>query len=170
MADELATLAELEARLDWTLDTGEQGVATAALADLSDDARYYGSDNWNDQTAPRQAKSLVLRAAVRYMRNPDGFTTSRAGDETVQWAESEDLGSASFTKKEQEILASLAGRNTTLWSAPVTAWSPRKSGPRLLNPTTPGLCYDAGHSPVSQAGFAGTPSSFPMYADDEESL
>lgn len=138
MADELATLPELQARLDWTLDTGEQSVATAALADLSDDARFYGSARWDSATAPRQAKSLVLRAAARFMRNPDGFVQSRAGDETIVWSDGgEDAGTAHFTEREQKILASMAGRGTGLASVGLVAFNPgTRRTPRLIDPTT----------------------------------
>lgn len=136
MADELVTLPELQARLDWTLDSGEQNVAEGALADLSDDARFYGSNRWDSNTAPRQVKSLVLRAAARHMRNPDGFVQSRAGDETIVWSDGgEDSGTAHFTDREEKILASLAGRGTGLTSVSVTAWGPTtRRTTRYLDP------------------------------------
>jgi len=37
-------------------------------------------------------RTLVLRCAARYMRNPDGYVTSRAGDETLTWS---DIGASS---------------------------------------------------------------------------
>lgn len=167
MANELATTAELQSRLDWTLNSVELTVAFSALSDLSEDARYWGSSNWDSFTAPRQAKSLVLRAAARYMKNPDGYTTSRAGDETVMWSDETVSASPSFTEGEQKMLAALAGRNTSgLWSADLTAWGPiSKSAPRMIDPTKPGLeGYDAtGYVPAA-AGL------FPFYADNEGSI
>jgi hypothetical protein len=144
VADEFATLPELQARLDWTLDAGEQSVATAALADLSDDARFYGSQRWDSTTAPRQAKSLVLRAAARHMRNPDGYVQSRAGDETIQWSDGgEDAGTAHFTEREQKILGALAGRGQGIVSVQTVAHGPlRASGPRYINPMTKGVGND----------------------------
>lgn len=128
MADTFATVDELQARLDWVLDDGEQGVAQGALDDLSDDARYYGSASWDSDNAPRQAKSLVLRAAARFVRNPDGYTQSRAGDETLAWTDQgERAGTAFFTSQEQKMLADLAGKNTSgLYSALTTAWGPMR--------------------------------------------
>lgn len=124
MADPIAILDELTARLEWTLDAGEEAVATGALEDLSDDARYYGSQSWTALTAPRQVKSLILRAATRYMRNPDGFITSRAGDETVTWTDQhENAGSPHFTDHEQKMLASLANKSR-ITSVPIAAWGP----------------------------------------------
>lgn len=141
MADELATLPELQSRLDWQLDTGEQSVAQGALEDLSDDARFYGSQRWDSTTAPRQVKSLVLRAAARFMRNPDGFVQSRAGDETIQWSDGgEDAGTAHFTEREQKILAALSGRGQGIVSVQAVAYGPtRTAGPRYINPMTPGV-------------------------------
>jgi hypothetical protein len=156
MADELASVTELQLRLDWTLDQGEQSMAEAALADLSDDARFYGSARWNSDTAPRQVKSVVLRAAARFMRNPDGYTQSRAGDETIMWNDSagQDAGTAFFTEREQKILASLAGRGNGLVSVQVIAHGPlRRRGPRYINPMTQDLSRsgEVGYVPTEGA-------------------
>lgn len=125
MVDDLATLPELQSRLDWELDSGEQNVALGALADLSDDARFYGSSRWDGSNVPRQVKSLVLRAAARYLRNPDGFTQSRAGDETIQWSDAgENAGTAHFNKAEQKILGSIVGRGQGLVSVNTVAYGP----------------------------------------------
>lgn len=157
MADELATVLELQARLDWVLDDEtEYGVAEGAIADLSEDARFYGSDDWDSTNAPRQVKSLVLRAAARFMRNPDGYTQSRAGDETLTWADQGvNAGTAFFSAKEQLMLATIAGDDVSgFYSVPMEAWGPsRPSGP--------------GYVPVDGAGFAGTPKPFPFYEDPE---
>ena len=138
MADAIATLPELEARLDWGLDAGEKKVAAAALEDLSEDARFYGSAGWLGTAAPRQVKSLVLRAAVRHMRNPDGFVQSRAGDETIQWSDiGEDSGTARFTEREQKMLATMAGRGQGLVSVGIMAYNPGpRRAPQYINPTT----------------------------------
>lgn len=136
MSDDLATLTDLQGRLEWTLDPGEEAIATGALSDLSEDARFFGSRRWTSTTAPRQAKSLVLRAAARFMRNPDGFTQSRAGDETVAWGDrGEDAGTASFTEREQKMLGAMAGRGMGFTSVGVVAYGPtRKRGPRYIDP------------------------------------
>lgn len=171
MADELAQLPELQARLEWTLDAQEQVVAQSALADLSDDARFYGSSRWDSTNCPRQAKSLVLRAAVRYMRNPDGYITSRAGDETVQWAESEEGGTAAFNEREQKMLAAIAGKGSGITSVTTVAYGPtRARGPRYINPMTQDTSYDTGFSPVSSVGYSGEVKDFPMFADDTGSI
>jgi len=163
MADAIATVEELQARLDWVLDSGEQGVAAGALDDLSDDARYYGSASWSSTTAPRQVKSLVLRAAARYMRNPDGYVTSRAGDETLAWSDlGEDAGTAHFTSTEQKMLAKLAGRSKSIVSVNTVAYGPtRSSGPRYINPYVP---LDRSDDTIYAQADSGL---FPMLAKDE---
>lgn len=155
MDEPLATIEDLEARLDWVLDDLELSVAETALEDLSDDARFYGSSTWDEATAPRQAKSLVLRAAARFMRNPDGYTQSRAGDETLMWGDKgENAGSAHFTEREQQMLARIAGVNTSsIHSVELVAWGPRReTGP--------------GYVPVDPTGYAQKPRDFPFFAEE----
>ena len=164
MALELATLPELQARLDWQLDSGEQNVATSALEDLSDDARFYGSNRWDSDTAPRQVKSLVLRAAVRHMRNPDGFVQSRAGDETIQWSDGgEDAGTAHFTQREEKMLAALAGRGSCLASVNVVAYGPtNRRGPRYINPHTQDVSESIGYVPAENGA-----APLPFYVEGD---
>lgn len=106
-----ATVEELQARLDWTLDAGEQSLAEGALEDLSYEAHEFRAAWISAATAPPGVRNLVLKAAARFMRNPDGYTQSRAGDETLGWAEQRDPGSACFTEAERKRLAGLAGNN-----------------------------------------------------------
>lgn len=118
-----ALLDDLKARLDWTLSTAEESMGTEALADLSDAARFYGRD-WPEPTkAPRMVRTIVLQAAVSYMRNPDAYTQSRAGDETLGWT---DLGDgnnfAKFNSEQIATIRELAGKTAMFGSAPVTAW------------------------------------------------
>lgn len=116
MADLLAAYDDLLARLDWELDENEERIARSALEDLSDDARHYGSSSWvSEAVAPRAVRTMVLRAAVRYMRNPDGYVQSRAGDEVVGWAPRKtDVGAASLSEAEKNELRDLAKRNAGL--------------------------------------------------------
>lgn len=139
MADaySLATVDDVQARLDWTLDTGERAVADGAITDLSDDARFYGANAWTSTAVPRQVKNIVVRAAARFMRNPDGYVTSRAGDETLAWTDrKEDAGVATFTKQEQDQLAELAGNTRAgITSVPMMAFGPtRKHTTRYVDP------------------------------------
>lgn len=147
-----ATLDDLKGRLDWALDADEERIATTALEDASDLAAHYGRD-WPEESAPRMVRTLVLKACKRYMSNPDGFTQSRAGDETLGWndAAGENAGTVYFTAEEQKLLTGLAGRNPGLYTASVTAWQ------SVRRPVTAGLV------PVHD----GT-KPFPLFADEVE--
>ncbi|MEU4155700.1 hypothetical protein [Actinoplanes sp. NPDC026670] len=126
-----ASLDELTERLGRTLDEAEELMAEAALEDATALAMEYGRE-WPEDDPPRLVKTLVLRSVRRYMENPDGFTTSRAGDETVQWSDAHgrDAGSVYFTRDEQALLKGLAGRTPGLMSASVSAWGPQRPLPR----------------------------------------
>lgn len=148
---DFATIEELTARLDWTLDADETRIAVAALEDLSDQARYYGLAWPVPATAPRMVRSIVLNAAVRYMRNPDGYTLSRAGDETLQWTDlGPDAGAAHFNDKEIKALRKMAGA-TGLGTVPMTAWGQMKQQ------------VEVGYVPVPVSS-----EPFPLYADPSE--
>lgn len=133
----LVTTTELAERLPFVMDADELREATGALEDLSDDARLYGSELWLTPTsAPRQVKSLVMRAAARHMKNYDGFVSSRAGDEAVAWTDrGEGAGSAYFTEKEIKALRAMAHR-TGLSSAPTTPWRTRSQPADEFVPTS----------------------------------
>lgn len=120
-----ARLDELKDRLDWTLDADEERIARGALEDASDLARAFGKP-WQDAaSAPRMVRTLVLTACTRYMRNPGGYTTSRAGDETLGFTDVGDrAGTIYFTSDERKLLQGLAGNNSRMLTAPVTAWGP----------------------------------------------
>lgn len=151
-----ATLDELQNRLDWTMDEGEERVAESALEDASDLARAYGRVWWDEtlsmNTAPRLIRTLVLKACARYMKNYQGYTQSKAGDESVMWSDAAgaDMGTVHFTKDEIKMIESLAGRRTAVISAPIVAWK--------ISPVT-----DQGYVPD------GTPAGkdFPMFQAGE---
>lgn len=109
--DPFITSADVQARLDFEMDEQELTVCEAAIEDASDLARDYGRDWSGPSTAPRIVLTLVRRAVTRHMKNPNGYTVSRAGDETLQWADDagENMGDVYFTKDEQERLAKAAG-------------------------------------------------------------
>ena len=120
-----ATLIELKGRLEWALDADEERAATGALEDLSNWARHYGR-NWTSTNAPLLVKTLVLGAAARFMRNPDHYTTSRAGDETVGWTDrGAEKAAAPFTDGEIAALKMLV-RPVAFGTVSMTAWGPQK--------------------------------------------
>ncbi|MFD7750665.1 hypothetical protein [Streptomyces sp. NPDC059757] len=108
-----ATLDELKGRLDWDPDPDEQRIAAGALEDASDLAATYGRE-WAEDSAPRLVKTLVLKSAARYLRNPNGYTQSRAGDETLAWSDiGRDAGTVYFTREEIRLPGALAGHRET---------------------------------------------------------
>lgn len=126
----LVELSELQRRLDFDLDSVQERVALAALEDLSDEAIYLGSAGWTPYNVPSGVKIIILRAAVRYARNPEGYLQSRAGDELVAWEEGSQTGAATFTEDEESRIKALARRKGVggLVSLQVHAW-PRKDRP-----------------------------------------
>ncbi|MEU2111522.1 hypothetical protein [Streptomyces sp. NPDC019507] len=144
-----ATLDELKGRLDWSLDAEELRIASAALDDASDLAATYGRE-WPEDTAPRLVKTLVLKSAARYLRNPNGYVQSRAGDETLQWSDiGRDAGTVYFTREEIRLLEELAGRKRGIASVAVSAWN-----------TKPQAADAGGYVPVDYAG-----DPFPLFGD-----
>jgi hypothetical protein len=145
-----ATLDELKGRLDWDLDADELRIAAGALEDASDLAATYGRE-WPEETVPRLVRTLVLKAAARYMRNPNGYTQSRAGDETLAWSDAHgrDAGSVYFMREEIRLLEELAGRKRGISSVVVSAW-----GTKLPDSGA------GGHVPVDYGG-----DTFPLFGD-----
>ena len=151
MIDAYASLDDLRQRLDFDMDEAQERLALAALDDASEEARQYGRD-WSPETVPRLVRTIVLKACVRYLRNPDGYTSSRAGDETLTWSDRGDpnAGALSFTRDEIALLRELAGRSTGLTSASVFAWSPRQHR------------RGSGHVPVDGGG-----DPFPLFPGED---
>jgi hypothetical protein len=146
----LASLSDLTDRLEWTLSDEEERVALGALEELSEMARYYGRPSWDEVTAPRLVVNVVLAAAARFVRNPDGYHTSRAGDETLGWSDrGHDSGTAYFNDREVKMIRSLAGASGIV-SVPVTAWN-------TVNPRLGGLVPT--DSPYEK--------KFPMFNSDD---
>ncbi|MFI9205286.1 hypothetical protein [Streptomyces sp. NPDC053048] len=145
-----ATLDDLKGRLDWDLDADELRIAAGALEDASTLAAAYGRD-WPETHAPRLVRTLVLKATSRYMANPNGYTQSRAGDETLAWSDAHgrDAGTVYFTAEEKRLLEGLAGTRPSLTSVIVSSWDSH------IRPGVGGLV------PVDYEG-----APFPMFSDD----
>lgn len=125
----LVIIEDLAEKVPFEMDEMDEREAQGALDSLSDDARFYGSDQWLlAETAPRQVKNLIIRAASRHMKNYDGYTQSRAGDETLAWTDrGHEAGSAYFTDSEKRTLRALGGK-VGLVSVPIQAWGDRPTG------------------------------------------
>lgn len=136
----LIDINDLKSRLEWTLSVEEESLALGAIEDASELVKFYGLA-WTDESVPGIAKAIVYAAVTRYLRNPDGYIQSRAGDETVAWSAEGAMsrGSVSLTKDEIEILAQLSGRGG-FDTVELTAWGPSTyphSGKVSWVPTNP---------------------------------
>lgn len=144
-----ATVDELAKRLDFDLSETERAMAEGALEDASNLVRAHGK-TWADAaSAPYIAKTIALAAAKRYMGNPDGYTQSRAGDETLGWdGIGEQAGSVYLTAAEIKLLTRIV-RPNGIYSVTIVAHGPTRpeAGGALRVPT------DA--------------TSFPLYATDD---
>lgn len=146
----LVDIDDLKARLPFEMDADEEREAQGALDDLSFEAQATGSAAWTDEAnTPPAAKNLILRAAARHMKNYEGYTVSRAGDETTQWAEQDTPGSATFTDDEKRMLRVIGGRTPFIGGVGAYAWGKK-------TPVREGLVPVVGGSP------------FPMYASGTE--
>jgi len=76
------------------------------LEDASDKALRYGT-SWSEINCPDSVRRIVAAAVARFIRNPDGYAQSRAGDETLSWQELEEVGSVYFTPTEIEHMQRL---------------------------------------------------------------
>ena len=150
----LVTLDELSARLPFALDEDESREAEGALADLSFDAQSFGSANWTEPAVtPQAVKNLIVRAAARHMKNYEGYTVSRAGDETVQWAEQDVAGQATFTDEEKRMLRQMGGRGPFIGGVGVYAYTNK--------PALPAVAVPVDYAPLMRT------SDFPLFADEE---
>lgn len=116
-------LEELTDLLDWELDEKELKNAAKALETLEEYARFYGSTQWRTRPAmPPFVQKVVVAAAARYLYNAGGYVQSRAGDETLMWAErNEMLGRLDFTDDEKKQIAKIAGKNPTFGTVGIYA-------------------------------------------------
>lgn len=110
----LATVAELEKRLgQGTLAGADLVRAGAALDDISALVRLEAGVDWVAEdgvtiTAPPAVVTVVLKAAQRAFRNPDGFRGETIGPYSYQYAEG--AASAYLTEEEIRIIRAAAGK------------------------------------------------------------
>lgn len=149
-----ADLEDVEDRLDWSLSEAEQRMALAALEDATVYAREYAGQNWPDHAAPKFVVTIVLNVVARYMRNPDAYTTSRAGDETVSWADLRGKAALHFTDGERDDLAALNPVHSVGGIGTIGIYAHRQGSSPLHDPWVP---------------VAGMPSPhwFPLVSDED---
>lgn len=122
----LVTRAELEARLDFTLSADQQRMADGAIESLSIQAAYICRlpATATPVTCPAWIKQIILNALELHIRNPDGFSFSRAGEESVGWNSRSPRG-LTFTEEQEEKLrkgtrmssSGISSISTVAWSA-----------------------------------------------------
>ncbi len=118
----LVTIEELEPKLDRVLDEDEKRDAEGALEEASMLVRHYGAP-WPDPAkAPQVARILVIRSVKRYLKNPEGYTQSRAGDEAVAWDGLGERAMAPYLTKAERQMAARAGGRGGIASAPISPW------------------------------------------------
>lgn len=119
----LASVADLEARLGRQLDQIERVRALAVLEDVSSLARDVAGRTFLNEAGtaieglPSTVRSVVIKAAERAMRNPDGYTAESVGDYNYQRPGVED--GVYLTEREEKLIRRALGR-TGLWTQPVT--------------------------------------------------
>lgn len=118
----LADVSALELRLGLeigTLQGADLARASAALDDASALVRAEASKTWLDGdtvTAPAQVVTIVVKAALREYRNPDGFTSEQLGDYSYR---TDQTGGVYLTDDERRIVRAAAGASGH------GVWSPR---------------------------------------------
>lgn len=117
----IATVEQLQARMEQTYTGTELTRAGAVLGAASTLVRWHSGKDWVDASnvsiAPPIAVEITLQAAERAMRNPDGLSMEQVPEYT--WRK-ENAGDGVFlTPSEERILKRLGGRSG-LWTQPTT--------------------------------------------------
>lgn len=104
----LATVDDVAARIEEDITPALEKLIVSALEEASDLARYYGKEWESEEDAPPTVRRIVAAAAARWVRNPDGFSQNRAGDESLSWHEVKyDPGTIYLTDLEVERIQRL---------------------------------------------------------------
>lgn len=120
----LASVTDLEIRLGRTFDSSEIPRAVALLEDASELVRdVAGGKTWVDeetgvlQKVPGSVRWVVLRAAERAVRNPEGYSAESAGDYSFQRTGVQP--GIYLTDGEERAVRRALGKSG-LWTQPVT--------------------------------------------------
>lgn len=138
----LATLDEVKARYDETLGPDDERLVQGSLDSLSIQARFYSGQDWPAQEdCPPRVWDMILNATVRHLRNPDGASQTRAGDETLMWdnRKNELAGTAYFVDREIAELRQMgAGSAKAFGTIATWSWTTGSGRRDLTIGTTPG--------------------------------
>lgn len=98
----LCTVDDVLALYDGGVDSEKvREMARRQVLYASDDARDLAGQEWTSTSVPAPISRIVAAAVARWLSNPDGLIQSRAGDETLAWADREDGDTVRFTEREQ---------------------------------------------------------------------
>lgn len=111
----LAPVSALEARLGLpagSMTDPDLGRATAALEDASalvraEAGRPFLNDDGDAVTAPAAVVTIVVQAALRAFRNPEGFATESLGDYSYRLTD--EAASVYLTEEEKRIVRDAGG-------------------------------------------------------------
>jgi hypothetical protein len=108
----LAEVSALELRLGLeigSLQGADLARANASLEDASSLVRAEAGKPWldgNTVTAPAQVVTIVIKAALREYKNPDGFSSEQIGDYSYR---TDNVGGVYLTEDERRIVRMAAG-------------------------------------------------------------
>ena len=106
-ADALTTVEEVTARLEDEVDDVLTRMIEAGIEEISDEARDFGNPAWKFDNTPKKVGRMCASAVAIWIRNPGGFTQSRASDETLAWMDDPYAGKPHFTQADRERLAKI---------------------------------------------------------------
>jgi len=151
MDEPLATVEEVTSRVDRDLTDKEIGTIQGHIEDASALVRFHGLKWPTRAEAPALARTITRNSVKRLLHNSEGFTISRAADETVGFADIGDkAGTVYLTDEEKLMLASLAGNDVSISTAAISPYGTQDPNP------------DVGYVPVSYGGKA-----FPMFPSED---
>lgn len=118
----LATLADLQLRPGGeVVDEVGQDRALVALDDVSAEAVAIAGETWQDITVPAEVVAVVVKATLRYLSNPFGYTSETTGNYTYRTADGGQAEAVYFTAAEAKILTRFTDAGTGgLWNLPLT--------------------------------------------------
>lgn len=110
----MSLLDDLKLSVEWTLSPEQERIAQWAINSLSLEAAYLASVAWTTPEPPPIIGLQVVKAASRWVRNPDGLSQDRVGDMTIgrPYGSVEIHSSPTFTPDEAKLIKSYSGATT----------------------------------------------------------
>lgn len=113
----LASVDDLVDRLGREVDDAERARAEAALEDASALVREEARRDWTEG-APPAVQAVVLTAALRVMRNPDGITSETIGPYSYKRRDQD--ADVYLSEAEKAIVRRYRQSSRGLWTLPTT--------------------------------------------------